>query len=257
MTATSDQQSVASIAPARQETQARRAEQREMERRDTALATLPESRRQMLELLKREGGADTGAIACAVGITVSGARQHLTALERDGLIAHHLDRAGPGRPRHRYELTASGDSLFPRHYGALTNELLGYLEDEDPELVARIFDKRGQRRLAGARLRTAGRPFPKKVEIVAAILDEDGYLADFTARDDGTFIITEHNCAVLAVAQRYQHACRSELDFLRAALPEAEVNRIAHRINGAHVCAYEVRPAEPGVGSSRVTGDGG
>jgi len=218
-----------------------------MERRETALSALPESRQQMLELLKRAGRADTGAIACAVGITVSGARQHLTALERDGFIAHRLDRAGPGRPRHRYELTPAGDSLFPRHYGALANELLGYLDDEDPDLVARIFDKRGQRRLAGARLRMAGRQFAEKVAVVAAILDEDGYLADFTERDDGTFIITEHNCAVLAVAQRYQHACRSELDFLRAALPEAEVTRIAHRINGAHVCAYEVRSRESGV----------
>lgn len=242
MTTKTDDRPVAPLNPAPQARQARQAEQREMERRDTALAALPESRRQMLELLKREGGADTGAIACAVGITVSGARQHLTALERDGLIAHRLDRAGPGRPRHRYELTSAGDSLFPRHYGALTNELLGYLEDEDPALVARIFDRRGQRRLAGARARTAGLPFAQKVAIVAAILDEDGYLADFTARDDGTFIITEHNCAVLAVAQRYQHACRSELDFLRAALPEADVTRIAHRLNGAHVCAYEVRP---------------
>ncbi|MDQ4099447.1 MAG: transcriptional regulator, partial [Chloroflexota bacterium] len=100
----------------------------------------------------------------------------------------------------------------------------------------------GQRRLAGARARTARLPFREQVAVVATILDEDGYLADFKERDDGTFVITEHNCAVLAVAQRYQHACRSEIDFLRAALPEADVIRIAHRLNGAHVCAYEVRP---------------
>ena len=50
------------------------------------------------------------------------------------------------------------------------------------------------------------------------------------------------NCAVLGVALRYGHACSSELDFLRAALPEAEVTRIAHRINGGHVCAYLVAP---------------
>ncbi len=139
-------------------------------------------------------------------------------------------------------MTAGGDALFPRHYGALTNELLGYLEDEDPVLLERIFERRGRRRLEQARVRMAGQPFPEKVKIIAAILDEDGYLADFTERDDGTFIITEHNCAVLAVALRYSHACRSEIGFLRAALSEAEVTRIAHRVAGAHVCAYEVRP---------------
>ncbi|MEA2526059.1 MAG: hypothetical protein QOF73_3286, partial [Thermomicrobiales bacterium] len=83
---------------------------------------------------------------------------------------------------------------------------------------------------------------------VAQILDEDGYLADFDERPDGTFVITEHNCAVLAVAQRYRHACSTELAFLQALLPEAEVTRIAHRLGGGHVCAYEVKPMEPVAG---------
>jgi predicted ArsR family transcriptional regulator len=76
--------------------------------------------------------------------------------------------------------------------------------------------------------------------VVAKILDEDGYLADFQDCGDGSFLITEHNCAVLSVAQRYRHACSSELEFLQAALPQAEVRRIAHRIAGGHVCAYRV-----------------
>jgi predicted ArsR family transcriptional regulator len=98
--------------------------------------------------------------------------------------------------------------------------------------------------------------------VVAEILDEDGYLADFTRREDGAFIITEHNCAVLGVALRYRHACSSELDFLKAALPNAEVTRIAHRINGGHVCAYLVegeslRSGGGGEVTDRETEDGG
>ncbi len=212
---------------------------------EIALAAFPETRRVLLEGLKRDSAADTGRLAELAGITLSGARQHLTALERDGLITHRRERRGPGRPRHTYALTASGDALFPRHYGALTNELLAYVEDEDPELVARIFARRGQRRLEGALERTAGHSFGKRVAIVATILDEDGYLADFTEEADGTFTITEHNCAVLSVALRYSHACSSELDFLQRTLPDAEVTRIAHRINGAHVCAYRVVPNDP------------
>ena len=33
--------------------------------------------------------------------------------------------------------------------------------------------------------------------------------------------IIEHNCAIWAVAQRYGQACTSEIDFIRAVLPEA------------------------------------
>ncbi len=207
-----------------------------------ALASLPETRREILQHLKKRGEAGADSIAGVTGITLSGARQHLTALERDGLVTFREDRAGPGRPRHLYALTPAGDALFPRNYGELANELLEYVEDEDPALLTRIFDRRAQRRLAQARARTAGLPFEAQVGVVAAILDEDGYLADFERRADGSFVITEHNCAVLSVASRYGLACSTELAFLQQALPTAEVTRIAHRLAGGHVCAYEVRP---------------
>lgn len=207
-----------------------------------ALASLPPTRRELLELLKRQGEADAETLAVRLGITLSGTRQHLTALSADGLVTHRRERTGPGRPKHRFALTAAGDALFPRNYVDLTNELLSYVEDEDPELLERIFDRRARRRLERARIRSGGLSFPEKVKLVAAILDEDGYLADFEERADGTFVVTEHNCAVLAVAQKYRHACSTELAFLQALLPEAEVTRIAHRLNGGHVCAYEVKP---------------
>jgi DeoR family suf operon transcriptional repressor len=208
----------------------------------SALSSLPETRREILDLLKRAGEADTETIGAKLGITPSGTRQHLVALQGDGLVTHRNDRDGRGRPRHVYSLTPAGDALFPRNYVDLTNELLQYVEDEDPELLARIFDRRAQRRLERARARTAGLSFPETVKIVAQILDDDGYLADFEAQPDGSFLITEHNCAVLAVAQRYRHACSTELAFLQAILPTATVTRIAHRLAGAHVCSYEVRP---------------
>ncbi|MGC4189842.1 MAG: transcriptional regulator [Thermomicrobiales bacterium] len=216
------------------------AERIEQRKQEVALRALPETRRAMLEVLKREGAADAERLAEQTQITTSGARQHLVVLEADGLVTHEVAREGPGRPRHLYALTPAGDALFPRVYSALTNELLGYVADEDPALVERIFARRGERRLASAQERTAGLPVAEKVRVLAQILDEDGYLADFAEAEDGSFLITEHNCAVLSVAQRYGHACSSELEFLQRTLPEAEVTRTAHRLNGAHVCAYRV-----------------
>ena len=82
------------------------------------------------------------------------------------------------------------------------------------------------------------------MEELAHILDEDGYLADFQAQPDGSYLITEHNCAILGVARRYGQACSSEIGFLREALPEASIERIQHMIAGAHSCAYEVKPKQ-------------
>ena len=81
-----------------------------------------------------------------------------------------------------------------------------------------------------------------RVATLTAILDDDGYLADAERLDDGSWLVTEHNCAILTVAQGFPQACSSELSFIRDALPGAEVERVAHLIAGAHVCAYRIRP---------------
>lgn len=211
------------------------------EQQTSALDALPETRRRIVEILKRSDSADAEAIAGQIGITPSAIRQHLVSLRADGLIAFESAPSGPGRPQHRYRLTAVGDALFPRNYVDVANELLAYVEDEDAGLLERIFQRRGDARLERARSRVVGLDLAARVAMVARILDEDGYLAEFTDEGEGRWLITEHNCAVLAIAQRYQHACSSELDFLQALLPDAEVTRVAHRIQGGHVCRYLVQ----------------
>jgi len=208
------------------------------------LSTLAPTRREILESLKKRGELTADELAEKLGLTTSGVRQHLVALTSEGLVAHRQVREGPGRPRHCYYLTAAADALFPRAYSDLTNELLGYASDDDPELVERLFERRRRRRVEGARERLTGRDFAGKVEELAHILDEDGYLADFQAQPDGSYLITEHNCAILGVARRYGQACSSEIGFLREALPEASIERIQHMIAGAHSCAYEVKPKQ-------------
>ena len=106
----------------------------------------------------------------------------------------------------------------------------------------RIFERRRRRRVENAIARLGGRPFPERVSELARILDEDGYLAEFEALDDGTFWITEHNCAILGVARRWGMACSTEIEFLREALPDATIERIAHMMAGAHVCRYAIAP---------------
>lgn len=207
-----------------------------------SLASLPTTRRALLVALKKRGEASAEDLAADLAITVSAVRQHLTGLLADGLVAHRAERGRPGRPRHRYHLTDAGESLFPRRYGDLTTELLGYAEDEDPELVERLFERRRTRRVEGAKARLDGLPFAEQVDELARVLDEDGYLAEVERTDDGAWRIVEHNCAILSVALRYGTACGSELSFLREVLPGATVERVAHMVAGSHHCAYEIRP---------------
>ena len=74
------------------------------------------------------------------------------------------------------------------------------------------------------------------------ILDEDGYFASVEPLRGGGFRVAEHNCAIFAVAGEHPQACSTELEFIRAVLPEARVERVTHMIAGAHACSYEIRP---------------
>ena len=208
-----------------------------------SLDTLPATRRALLEALKRAGEARADELAHTLGVTVSAVRQHLAALHGDGLVEHDEVRAGPGRPHHRYRLSERGDNLFPRAYAAMVTDLLVEAEAADPELVDRMFARRRDRRTERAKARLAGKSFAERVRELTSILDEDGYLAECVAQDDGSFRIIEHNCAILAVASRYGAACGTELEFIRDVLPDARVERVAHLLSGGHVCAYEVSPA--------------
>jgi DeoR family suf operon transcriptional repressor len=206
------------------------------------LQAVPTTRRAIMVALKRGGPQRAQDLATDLDLTVAGVRQHLGRLEADGLVGHRSDADGRGRPTHIYELTALADSLFPKRYGDLTTELLSYLGGPGSTQIDDLFEQRRKRRLHDAQPRLDSRSLEEHVAELTAILDEDGYLADVARLDDGGWRITEHNCAILSVAKGFRQACSSELSFIRDALPGARVERVAHLMDGAHVCAYEVRP---------------
>jgi DeoR family suf operon transcriptional repressor len=212
---------------------------------DAPLATLPTTRRAILNLLKRQGPLAAHALADQLGLTPAAIRLQLLHLEEDGLLERR-EAAGAtsrrGRPAHLYALSAAAEALYPKRYGDLTTELLGYLGGPDGTQVDALFEQRRRRRVEGARPRLARLSFAEQVAALTAILDEDGYLADAEEQPDGSWLVTEHNCAILTVAHGFSQACSSELSFIRDAMPGATVERVAHLMDGAHVCAYRITP---------------
>jgi DeoR family transcriptional regulator, suf operon transcriptional repressor len=204
------------------------------------LAAMPGTRRAILLALKRNGSMRAQDLADRLGITVAAVRQQLLRLSEDQLVTHRRDAEGRGRPSHSYELAPGAEMLFPKRYGDLTTELLGYLGGPDSDEVTELFEHRRRRRLAGAQTRLGEMSLDEQVAELTRILDEDGYLADVEQLDDGGWRITEHNCAILSVATGFRQACSSEIAFIRDALPGARVERVAHLMDGSHVCAYEV-----------------
>ena len=207
------------------------------------IGTLTGTRGAILRLLKRDGELRAEELATALDVTPSAMRQQLRVLSADGLVTYREQRGSAGRPKHHYRLTPTADGMFPRRYGDLVSDLLQVASEDDPAFVERMFTRRGERRLDAAQAQLSG-PLAARVETIAAILDADGYLAEVEPLEDHAgWRIVERNCAIFDIALRYGHACSSEIDFLRAALPDAHIERVHHMIAGETLCAYEVRAA--------------
>ena len=203
--------------------------------------------RRLLYTLKARGPLAASALARALGITVVGIRQHLAKLQAEGLVAFD-DQAGEiGRPKRLWRLTAKGHGRFPDTHGDLTVNLIGGIRS--------VFGEAGLDRLIEARQEAAVAAYRRALEpcsgledrirTVARLRTEEGYMAEFEAEPDGSFLLIENHCPICAAAKTCQGFCRSELELFRAAFgTEALVMRQEHLLSNGRRCVYRVTSRE-------------
>jgi predicted ArsR family transcriptional regulator len=184
-----------------------------------------------------------------LGISPVAVRQHLAALDAEGLVATSIERRAVGRPVHLYTITTLGDETFPRQYDALANSLLDELRHaQGEEAVEELFAKRRARLVSSHQLRMEGKSIEERVFELARIQDEDGYMASAEAVEGG-YRVVEHNCAVCKVARRHRAVCNQEIAFIRQLLgPHARVERITHIASGDAACTYLIVPEANAAG---------
>jgi len=205
-------------------------------------ALVSPAQRRVLEVLKRHGEATADELADALAISPSAARQHLSSLRSAGYVDARQERGQPGRPADRFRTTDRTEAMFAARAETLSIELLVHIEEEDPELVARVFERRRRRRVEAARHHLDGKTLAEKVAALAVLLDAEGYLADTDGSGPECFHINLHSCPIWDVATQFGQACTSELEFIRDLISEAQVERVTHKAIGAHTCMYEIHP---------------
>jgi DeoR family transcriptional regulator, suf operon transcriptional repressor len=197
------------------------------------------TQRRVLAALKRHGEATADELAGTLEISPSAVRQHLSTLRAAGLIEARREHGHTGRPADRYHATERTEPLFVSA-DDLSIELLELVDDEHPELVDRVFDRRRRQLVDDAEVRLAGAAIEERIARVTELLDAQGYLCDWEQISDDHFRINLHSCAIWSVASRFRKACASELEFLQGVLPDAVVARVTHKTSGAHTCAYDI-----------------
>lgn len=200
---------------------------------------MSETRMRILQLLKMRAGMTVGQLTEALHISPMGVRQHLAILEGEGLIAHYPEKQGRGRPRHIYQLTDEANGLFPTTYA---NFAVGLMHEvakfNGPGFINKVFRGRMESQLETYQQRLAGKALRERIEELARIRDEEGYMARFEEAEDD-YILTEHNCPIAVIAQEYPGVCEIELALFRQSLG-AKVIREEHLMQGSHKCCYRI-----------------
>lgn len=202
------------------------------------------TRRRIVKLLKTEGPMDSASLAKRLKVTAMAVRQHLYALQDEKLVAAEERPVPLGRPAKYWHLTRDADRLFPDAYAELNTALITSVQDAfGQEGMARLLDARLARQQADYRARiSVSAPLATKVQQLARVRSEEGYMAE-VKRDGRGFLFIENHCPICAAASVCQGFCATELDLFRSALgPGVSVERAEHILSGDRRCAYRIAP---------------
>ncbi|HYC32546.1 MAG TPA: helix-turn-helix domain-containing protein [Gemmatimonadales bacterium] len=190
--------------------------------------------------VKRGRRVTAKSLASTLGVSLNAVRHHLKELEAQGLITYEREHRGVGAPVYLYSLSPAGEALFPRRYEETLTALLDRIvEREGREAAVALLESHVAElaRHLGAALE--GVPAERRLEVVARVRTEQGYMAQAAASGAGG-VLSEHNCALHAVAERFPEICAAEQRLLGEVLG-AEVHRREHILSGCPSCEYHVR----------------
>ena len=200
------------------------------------------TRGRMLEYLQRHGRATVKELGQLLGLTATGIRQHLTVLERDGLVTAREERGRVGRPTLVYSLTNEADALFPKTYDVLASVLLEEIRATDGnEKLHHLLHNVAERLAAPYHDRVEGKTAAERVKETARIMEEQGCLVD-VSESDGEYFIDEYTCPFPKTAERDRAVCALHVDFVRI-LSGDDARLTRSLLRGERACTYRIRPS--------------
>jgi predicted ArsR family transcriptional regulator len=210
-------------------------------KRPLAYELLSPVRQQLVLALKKRGHGDMESLAEDLFLSPGAVRQNLSGLAAQGIVKYRIARAGPGRPKHIYELSSDGQRLFPDFYDEVAVALVTAIEEEAPEVAARVLNRVAEVMFDGLAARVESRRPEQRVREVVKVLEERGYLPESAQVDPVTDEVSIGHCPMFALARRHPAICESELRCLQLAVGSATVTRTGHTAAGDSGCKFTFR----------------
>lgn len=197
-----------------------------------------ESSRGRIVALLRGTTKTVNELAEELDLTDNAVRAHLLSLERDGLIRQRGVQRGTRKPHFSYELTPEAESLFPKAYDALLNQLIGVLKGRlTPAALDEVLREVGRSLAANTdsdrkrdRLETRINKAVSALEAIggAARLDNEGH----------KLVIRGDSCPLATAVAAHPEVCR----LTEALLAEIIGKKVRERCDrdGSPRCAFEI-----------------
>lgn len=210
------------------------------------MAEHSDTKRRIVERLKRVESATATDLAGEFGLTDTALRQHLDALEDAGMVSRSMaEPTGRGRPPVHWQLAPAAAEAFPDRHGELSVDLINSVRSTlGDSALEQVIDARSDRQVAQyASVLEGTISLRDRVQRLADVRSDEGYLAE--VRSDGDdLVLIEHHCPIRDAAASCGALCGAELEvFQRVLGPTVTVARTQHVLAGDRRCAYRVAAA--------------
>jgi predicted ArsR family transcriptional regulator len=194
-------------------------------------------------LLQNKEGLTVEVLSKGLGITDNAVRQHLTALERDGVVVKGDTQSTGGRPEQLFGLTTAGYELFPRHYSWFAELLISSLREEHGTEALRE-RLEGMGKAVGRQVATrlaAVKDRAERIRALSGIMRELGYQSGSIDQANGKLpAIEATNCVFHSLAQRDPEVCYFDLA-LMSEVVGSDVTHDECMVRGGNVCRFKFK----------------
>ncbi|MFZ1318414.1 MAG: HTH domain-containing protein [Candidatus Nitrotoga sp.] len=193
-------------------------------------------------LLKHKGGLTLEELSDYLKISRNAVRQHVSALENNGIVTEGVTRPSGGRPEQLYVLTDEGKEFFPRNYSWFAQLMVELIAQESG--VAGLRERLGTMGVGVAQQLLSQNSVLKtreqKVEKLSKVMEELGYsTGSFVANSDAPTIEAD-NCIFHNLAMKNPEICQFDLALL-STFTDSTVDHEECMAKGGNVCRFKFK----------------
>ena len=194
----------------------------------------------LLLLNEHQTGLSIPKLELSLGISRTAVNQHLTNMERDGLITKGPVEKTGGRPGYVYLITERGIEQLPKQYSWFSELMLDALKVKlGPEGLTSFLQDIAVKVGRELQPRLDGKSKVQQVNEIQSILNELGYDASVIASGSEELpVISAQNCVYHKLATKHPEVCQFDLALLETLLENHKAVQTKCMVKGGATCEF-------------------